>query len=153
MTTYNKSPPENSFRSLKAKFRVELPFTIKEIQNLWKELINNNHIIINDLLSQLLHLADAAGTYGTDEVSFLARKCYLELKLITQNESGQELEENVISEIDQWLMQLKVIVDKWLSIDNGNDKEVIKNKNSKVIFTFVDDGSLRKDLEDEASNN
>lgn len=100
---------ESKFTDLQKEFRNNLLVTLSHIESLWSELIEkNNKETLKKLHNNLIRLADAGGTYGADEVSYLARKLDLKLKpLLNEDElvNIQGKEQKKLSELFKQLKQ------------------------------------------------
>ena len=151
MITSNKNNLERKFSVLQSEFRGKLPDTILEIENIWGDVANNKDIDeLKKLVLIVLALADTAGTYGIDEVSYIARKSYLELKSLASDESFV-LSSETESKLNEWFMQLSIISKEWLKSDV---KTIIKKEKeyelkNNIIYTLLEDEALLKDLKEE----
>ena len=85
MEISNEATSENKLSHLLSKFREQAPITILEIESLWSTLVKKyDENVLKKLRRILLRLADAGGTYGAVEVSFIARKLDLSFKSLQE---------------------------------------------------------------------
>ena len=149
MTVTEKLYSENKFCVLQAEFRDQLPNRISLIDDLWASLVkNNNKHILKQLQVTLLRLADAGGTYGADEVSFLARKLDLEFKpLLNESNLTPFLDESK-EKLNEWFKQLKIASEEWVSSEVPviNTIKAIQNNEGNLVYALLGDGLLATEL-------
>ena len=144
----NDEISESKFLDLQTEFRQQLPNTISSIEDLWKNIVKNksNMNDLKKITHLILHLADAAGTYGTDEVSYIARKCYLTLKPFIGRDYQSTENSKITKSLDGWFMQLNVASNEWLSTNTSvllpTKTKVNRNKRS-VLYIEDNPANLR----------
>ncbi len=149
MNTVGKPYSENKFAVLQADFKKQLPAQILLIEDLWDLLSNNyNKYILIQLQHTLLHLADTAGTYGADQVSFSARKLELEFKSFIDVTDLALFPDKSKEQLNQGFSQLKIAAKEWSSSEIAATnviKPVYHNK-SNLVYTLLGDGLLATEL-------
>lgn len=150
MTLTAKSYPENKFSILQTEFRQQLPNRISLIEDLWASLVrnNDNKHILKQLQYALLLLADSGGTYGADEVSFLARKLDLEFKSLLNESSLTPFLDELKEKLNEWFMQLKIASEEWSSseVPTINTVKVIQHNESNLVYTLLGDEVFATEL-------
>lgn len=148
---------ESKFLHLQAEFRQELPNTLSSIEQLWKEIVKNKNNaddlkIITDLI---LHLADTAGTYGTNEVSYIARKCYLTLKPFQGRDYSVTENARITESLDDWFIQLSVVSNEWLSRDVSvlKSKKIKSSRKEKTVYSLLGDDVFSSELTPQIEKN
>ena len=118
---------------MQANFKQHLLSTITEIENLWLSLKedNQNSKLLSQLHHVLLRLADAGGTYGADEVSFLARKLDIEFKPLLDKSNPSNFIENLKEKWNDIFSQLRKESEEWvaskdLAIKTNNQRKKMK---------------------------
>ena len=149
MNTKIPTISENKFELLQAEFRKNLPETISEIENLWAAL--SNDINKNSLLSlqhMLLRLADAGGTYGAEEISYLARKLDLEFKPLLDEENISSQLTNLNEKLSDWFKQLKTTAEDWMSADVPVITKIKQKtlEENNLVYTLLGDELLATEL-------
>ncbi len=149
MDLLKESGFENKFGILQAEFKEELMTRISLIEDLWGSVTKNyNKDILKQLQHDLLRLADAGGTYGAEEVSFIARKLDLEFKsLLSENYPAPFLDENK-EKLNGWFEKLKIVSEKWAC--SGTPviklKKPKKNIGNNLVYTLLDDELFATEL-------
>jgi len=149
MDLLKESALENKIGVLQAEFRKELPIRISLIEDLWSSFTkNNSKDILEQLQHDLLRLADAGGTYGAEEVSFLARKLDLELKLLIRKNDPAPFIDEINEKLNEWLNQLSTASKEWVSseipvIKITKSREKIK---SNLVYTLLGDEVFATEL-------
>lgn len=138
----NKSESKVNFSILQENFRELLPSTITDIERLLNTLGENNDVdIFKQLHDYILHLADAAGTYGAENVSEFARKIDLEFKKTLYKDDFSTRFNDVNNKTNEWLHELKIAADEWCSSERTllkkNKSE--NKKKSNMIYTLLGD--------------
>ena len=150
LKTPNDELSESKFLHLQAEFRQELPNTLSSIEQLWKKIVqnNNNADDLKDVTQLILHLADTAGTYGTDEVSYIARKCYLTFKPFQGTDYSAIKNTDITESLDNWFMQLRVVSNEWLSNDTLvlQSKKIKSNQKEKTVYSLLGDDVFSSEL-------
>ena len=150
MTLTAKSYPEKKFSILQTEFREQLSNRISLIEDLWASLVknNDNKHILKQLQYSLLLLADTGGTYGADEVSFLARKLDLEFKSLLNESSLTPFLDELKGKLNEWFMQLKIASKEWSSseVPAINTVKVIQHNESNLVYTLLGDGVFATEL-------
>ena len=146
MLTENKS----KFNKLQVDFRQQLLENILNVEDLWASLNKNveNKILLKELYSILLQLADTGGTYGADEVSSLARELELKFKLLLNESNISTYLEKTKENLDTLFSNLKNESEKWIS-EELPDIKIKKSKQkieSDLIYTLLGDEVFAADL-------
>ena len=141
MDISGKAQPATKFELLQAEFRKNLPANMAEIENLWANLNENTNSkdILKKLHVNLLALADAGGTFGAEEVSFVARKLDLSLKLLLSQDDVVEKIKSATVKLEKYFSQLKTTIESWLAtappkIKNYQAKAVLKGT---LVYTLL----------------
>lgn len=150
MNISNDSYLENKFGALQVEFRKELPIRISLVDDLWGALIKNNENkdILKQLRHDLIRLADAGGTYGADEVSFLARKLDLEFKALLDKNPTYSFLSDSTEKLNEWFVQLKAASEEWLSSDAPEIKikKIKENVKSNTVYALLGDELFAEEL-------
>ena len=148
---------ESKFLYLQTEFRQELPKTLSEITQYWKIIFNNksNADDLKNITHLLLYLADTAGTYGTDEVSYIARKCYITFKPFIGGDYPLVKSAKITNELNDWLMQLSVVSKEWLSTDAPilQLTKFKSDRKEKMIYSLIGDDVFSSELTIQVENN
>ena len=148
---------ESKFLHLQTEFKQQLPKTLSEIEQHWKIIVKNknNADDLKNISRLTLYLADAAGTYGTDEVSNIARKCYLAFKPFIGGDYPLIESTKMTNDLNDKLMQLSIVSKEWLSSD-APVLQVTKFKSDrkeKMIYSLLGDGFFSSELTLQVENN
>ena len=150
MDISNNSAFDNKFGMMQANFKQHLLSTITEIENLWLSLKedNQNSKLLSQLHHVLLRLADAGGTYGADEVSFLARKLDIEFKPLLDKSNPSNFIENLKEKWNDIFSQLRKESEEWVaSKDLAIKTNKPKKKNeSNLVYTLLGDEDFAIEL-------
>lgn len=134
---------ENKFSTLQSDYKKQLPTLISMIEDLWFSLAkNSNKDILKQLQHTLLRLANAGGTYGAEEVSYLARKLDLKLKSILESNNIASFLTESKETLDELFLQLKETSQAWTTSDFTEIKSVIpiaKSERNLVYILLGDD--------------
>ena len=119
-------------------------------EQLWKKIVKNannaeDSIKISHLL---LHLADTCGTYGADEVSYIARKCYLTFKSFEGKDFPVSTNTKIIESLNDGLTRLNIESHEWLSVDAPillKTKNKV-NRTGKTVYSLMCDNDSLLEL-------
>lgn len=145
----DKSESQVNFSILQENFRELLPSMILDIERLMKSVEESHDSEkFKQLHGLVLHLADAAGTYGAESVSEFSRKLDLEFKGLLSKDDFTTSYKKVNKETNQWLQQLRMAVDEWCKLERTSLKKSksAKTKNSNMIYTLLGDLVFSDDL-------
>lgn len=145
---------ESKFLHLQNEFRQQLPNTLFAIEQLWKKIVKNannadDSIKISHLL---LHLADTCGTYGADEVSYIARKCYLTFKSFEGKDFPVSTNTKIIESLNDKLARLNILSHEWLSVEAPvflKTKNKV-NRTEKTVYSLMYDNVSLSELTQQA---
>lgn len=148
---------ESKLLLLQTEFRQQLPNTLSDIAQHWKIIVKNknNADDLIDITRLTLYLADTAGTYGTDEVSNIARKCYLIFKQFIGGDYPLVESTKMTNDLNNRLMQLSVVSKEWLSSD-APVLQITKFKSDrkeKMIYSLFGGGFFSSELTIQVENN
>lgn len=149
MEISNEATSENKLSHLLSKFREQAPITILEIESLWATLVKKyDENVLKELRRILLRLADAGGTYGAVEVSFIARKLDLSFKSL-QGKDNFAFQFNEKKEgFNELFIQLRSEIEEWLYSDRPAIKKH-KSKNNKdrnLVYILLGDEIFASEL-------
>ena len=157
LKTPNDILSESKFLHLQAEFRQHLPTTLSEIEQYWKKIVENksNADDLKNITRLTLSLADTAGTYGTDEVSYIARKCYLTFKPFLGGDYPLAESAKITSNLNDWFMQLSVVSKDWLSADVPvlQPIRIKSDRKEKMIYSLLGDDVFSSELSLQIENN
>ena len=149
MDLLKESSFENKFGILQAVFKKELMIRISLIEELLGSVTRKyNKDILKQLQHDLLRLGDAGGTYGAEEVSFLARKLDLELKPLLDESNPAPYLDASKEKFNDLFKQLKIESKEWVSSEVPSIK-IKKPKHlieSKLIYTLIGDETFTTEL-------
>lgn len=150
MSVSRELESRKKFSDLQEDFRKLLPYTISDIKQLMESLEkNNDNETLKQLHHSLLRLADAAGTYGANNVSFLARNLDLEFKSLLNKKTFKPYFDDVKGKLHESLLQLSNSAEKWSSLEVVPEliEKVTKNKNkNNLVYTLLGDDIFATEL-------
>ena len=148
---------ESKFLQLQTEFRQQLPNTLSEISEHWKIIVKNksNADDLKKISRLTLYLADSAGTYGTDEVSYIARKCYLTFKPFIGGDYPLTESAKITKNLNDCFMQLSVVSKDWLSSDAPilQLEKVKLDRKEKTVYSLLGDDVFSSDLTPQIESN
>ena len=157
LKTSNDELSESKFLHLQAEFRQELPNKLSSIEQLWTKIVKNknNEDDLKIITHLILHLADTAGTYGTDEVSYIARKCYLTFKPFQGRDYPVIVNAKITESLDDWFMRLSVASNEWLSNDTPirKSKKIKSSRKEKTVYSLLGDDVFSSELTPQVEKN
>ena len=150
MSASNKSKVDNKFGMLQANFKKNLLRTITEIENLWSSLIddNKNNELLRQLHHVLLQLADAGGTYGAEDISFIARKLDLKFKpLLDEPHSAEHIDE-LKEKLNCVFTQLRTESEYWVELNQTTIKtnKLTQKVGSNLVYTLLGNDDFAAEL-------
>lgn len=149
MSISNESESKKKFSILQENFRELLPSTITDIERLMQTLEENHDSkTLKQLHDFILYLADAAGTYGADNVSEFARKLDLEFKDLLPTDNLSACFDGTNNKINDWIEQLRLVAEEWCSSERAALKgKTTKQKNkNNLVYTLLGDEVFSNDL-------
>lgn len=149
MTLSNQSFTHKKFSVLQNEFRRQLPVTLLEIEALWSTLTKISNINSLKKLQHIIHrLADVAGTYGAEDISFLSRKLDLDLKLLLDADELSTFTLDSEENINNSYKQLTRLANEWLQSEAPEIKTFtpIKSNDEQLVYTLLGDDVFSEEL-------